>query len=133
LESGFNIKESWDTNAITPGTIFMKNLSEAIKKNIHQYKNIKCNMLRAYDTSNVCMTPQTGVRHSKFVKCVTCVRHKKGKRHSKHDIKTYKVLCVYDNKTCVRYSKHDTKGYKACYVCATLRHSKHDNKIYTDI
>ena len=45
LESGLDTEDLWDTNAITPGTIFMKKLSEAIKKNMSKYKNINCNII----------------------------------------------------------------------------------------
>ena len=40
LERKYNKEPSWNTNAISPGTRFMKSLNDSLKKHIHKYKNI---------------------------------------------------------------------------------------------
>lgn len=40
LERKYNKETSWNTNAISPGTKFMKSLNDSLKKHIHKYKNI---------------------------------------------------------------------------------------------
>ena len=40
LERKYNKETSWNTNAISPGTIFMKSLNDSLKKHIYKYKNI---------------------------------------------------------------------------------------------
>ena len=40
LEKKYNNVQSWDTNAISPGTIFMKSLNDSLKKHICKYQNI---------------------------------------------------------------------------------------------
>ena len=40
LERKYNKETSWNTNAISPGTIFMKSLNDSLKKHIQKYKNI---------------------------------------------------------------------------------------------
>lgn len=40
LENKYNDNQSWDTNAISPGTIFMKSLNDSLKKHICKYQNI---------------------------------------------------------------------------------------------
>ena len=40
LERKYNKETSWNTNAISPGTKFMKSLNDSLKKHICKYKNI---------------------------------------------------------------------------------------------
>ena len=40
LERKYNTESSWNTNAISPGTHFMKKLNISLKKHIEKYKNI---------------------------------------------------------------------------------------------
>ena len=40
LERKYNKEPSWNTNAISPGTKFMKSLNDSLKKHIHKYNNI---------------------------------------------------------------------------------------------
>lgn len=40
LERKYNDNQSWNTNAISPGTTFMKSLNHSLKNHIQKYKNI---------------------------------------------------------------------------------------------